>query len=393
MLTDYLHGKGVEMKGSLQTKSGKYYAVFRIDGKQKWINLYVEDKRGNKRKAETAMRELLKKYEQNPFLFEKIDFCEYIKKWLENTKTHVDLVTYNGYKQYAEKHIIPYFEPKKLSLQDVRMSHIEEYYNFKAIGGRLDGHERGLSLRTIKLHATVLSLVFKYAIREGIIRDNPVELARFPNIQKSKPKDNYYTVDECKKLLELSEGTPLHDIMVVTLYYGLRRSEAMGLRWIDVDFDRSTITIQHTRTLNGVVVEKDRTKTQSSNRVYPLIDEVRNILLKLKNEQERQKDLLLNKYTDSGYIFVNDFGVPYHPSYPTQMLYKLIKKHPELKHLTYHGLRHSAASLLLVRGWSMKEISEWLGHSNIHITMNLYTHIDMASKRERAEALNGLFAG
>ena len=117
MLTDYLHGKGVEMKGSLQTKSGKYYAVFRIDGKQKWINLYVEDKRGNKRKAETAMRELLQKYEQNPFLFEKTDFCEYIKRWLENTKTHVDLVTYNGYKQYAEKHIIPYFEPKRQSMR------------------------------------------------------------------------------------------------------------------------------------------------------------------------------------------------------------------------------------------------------------------------------------
>ena len=378
------------MKGSLQTKSGKYYAVFRVNGKQKWINLYVEDKRGNKRKAETAMRELLQKYENNPFLFEKTNFCEYINRWLENTKTHIDLVTYTGYKQYVDNHIIPYFQVKKLNLQDIRMSHIEEYYNVKAQGGRLDGRDGGLSLRSIQLHATVLSLVFKYAIREGLIKDNPVELAQFPNIQHTTSRDNFYTVDECKKLLELSEGTPLHDIMIVTLYYGLRRSEVMGLRWIDVDFNKSTLTIQHTRVVNSIVVVKDKTKTQCSNRVYPLIDEVKNILLKLKSEQEDQKNLLANQYTDSGYIFVNDFGNPYHPAYPSQMLYKLMKKHPEIKHITYHGLRHSAASMLLARNRSMKAISEWLGHSNIGITMNLYTHIDMESKRTRANSLNGL---
>ncbi len=381
------------MKGSLQTKSGKYYAVFRINGKQKWINLHIEDKRGNKRKAEKAIQELLVKYEENPTIFEKTDFCEYIYRWLENSKSHIDLVTYMGYKQYIDNHIIPYFKKKKLKLQDIRMSHIEEYYNTKAESGRLDGHDGGLSLRTIQLHATVLSLVFKYAIREGLVKNNPVELAQLPNIQRSTSKDNFYTVDECKKLLEVSKGTPLHDIIVVTLYYGLRRSEVMGLRWIDVDFEKNTLTIQHTRVVNGVVVVKDKTKTQSSNRIYPLIDEVKEIFLKLKTEQEMQKQLLLNQYTDSGYIFVNEFGVPYHPGYPSQKLYKLLKKHPEMKHITYHGLRHSAASMLLARNWNMKVISEWLGHSNIGITMNLYTHIDMESKRERAKELNGILTG
>lgn len=381
------------MKGSLQTKSGKYYAVFRINGKQKWINLHIDDKRGNKRKAEQAMQELLVKYEENPTIFEKTDFCEYINKWLKNSKSHIDLVTYMGYKQYVDNHIIPCFKKKKLKLQDIRMSHIEEYYNTKAENGHLDGHDGGLSLRTIQLHATVLSLVFKYAIREGLVKNNPVELAQLPSIQRNTSKDNFYTVDECKKLLEISEGTPLHDIMVVTLYYGLRRSEVMGLRWIDVDFEKNTLTIQHTRVVNGVVVVKDKTKTQSSNRIYPLIDEVKEIFLKLKNEQEIQKQLLSNQYTDSGYIFVNEFGVPYHPGYPSQKLYKLLKKHPEMKHITYHGLRHSAASMLLARNWNMKAISEWLGHSNIGITMNLYTHIDMESKRERAKELNGILTG
>lgn len=381
------------MKGSLQTKSGKYYVVFRINGKQKWINLHIEDKRGNKRKAEQAMQELLVKYEENPTIFKKIDFCEYINKWLENSKSHIDLVTYIGYKQYVDNHIIPYFKKKKLKLQDIRMSHIEEYYNEKAENGRLDGHDGGLSLRTIQLHSTVLSLVFKYAIREGLVKNNPVELAQLPNIQRNTSKNNFYTVDECKKLLEISKGTPLHDIMVVTLYYGLRRSEIMGLRWIDVDFEKNTLTIQHTRVVNGVVVVKDKTKTQSSNRIYPLIDEVKELFLKLKIEQETHKQFLLNQYTDSGYIFVNEFGVPYHPGYPSQKLYKLLKKHPEMKHITYHGLRHSAASMLLARNWNMKAISEWLGHSNIGITMNLYTHIDMESKRERAKELNGILTG
>ena len=113
-LTDYLTEKGDReiMTGSLQIRNGKFYAVTRINGKQKWINLNIEAKRGNRKEAEIAMAKVIAAIDDNPNVFDKIDFAEYMKIWLKDVKKHIDIVTYEGYKQYTEKHIIPYFEKR-----------------------------------------------------------------------------------------------------------------------------------------------------------------------------------------------------------------------------------------------------------------------------------------
>ncbi|MGN0181424.1 MAG: tyrosine-type recombinase/integrase [Candidatus Ornithomonoglobus sp.] len=378
------------MKGSLQTKGGKFYAVFRVNGKQKWFNLHIEDKKGNKRKAEKALAELIHQYNENPHMFAKTDFCEYIQKWLNNVKTHVDIVTYEGYDITTRNHILPYFKEKKLALQDVNISDLEAFYNLKAVSGRLDGKDGGMSYRSIKMFATILSLVFKYAQREGLVRDNPAEKAQLPKLEKKVAKISFYNVEECNDLLKASAGTPLHDIIAITILYGLRRSEVMGLCWDAIDFENNTLEIKHTRVLNKTVVAKDKTKTDSSHRVYPLLPEIREILLRIKYEQTDNARVFGKNYNDSGYIFVNELGEPFYPSYPTTMLTKLFKHNPELRKIRFHDLRHSCASVLLEKGWSMKAISDWLGHSEIGITMNLYTHIDLDSKRERAKTLGGM---
>ena len=120
------------MRGSLQKKGGKYYAVFRVNKKQKWINLYIDAKKGNKREAEAALTRLLAEYNENPNMFDKIDFVGYIKKWLNEVITQVDIVTYEGYKTDTENHLIPYFEQKNLMLQDVKIADIEKYYKKQA---------------------------------------------------------------------------------------------------------------------------------------------------------------------------------------------------------------------------------------------------------------------
>ena len=127
------------MKGSLQVKGKKYYAVFRIDGKLKWHNLNVEAKRGTKREAERAMADLMAQYDKAPNSFNKVDFADYIAMWLAEEKDQVDIVTYEGYQQYAEKHIIPYFQEKHIALQDVNIQTVECYFSYKSTAGRLDG--------------------------------------------------------------------------------------------------------------------------------------------------------------------------------------------------------------------------------------------------------------
>ncbi len=377
------------MKGSLQIKGKKYYAVFRVDGKLKWFSLGVEAKPGNKKKAQNAMTELVARYNANHKEFEGVEFTEYIKKWLSYVEKTVDIITYEGYKQYAEKHIIPYFETKHLALRDVKIGDIEAYYNYKAVTGRLDGKPGGLSARTIKLHSVILNLVFKRAFYEGYIRSNPCEFAKLPKINKPKQEPAFYTVEQCHQLLDVVKDTPLYAMIYITIIYGLRRSELMGLKWSAVDFDNNIIAINHTVVVNSSVVAKDSTKNGTSKRKYPLLPDIKKILFEIQNQQYNNSNFFGNTYINSDYVFTREDGRRYYPSYPTEMFQKYIKRY-NLKRIRWHDLRHSCASMLILKGWHMKDISEWLGHADIGTTMNIYAHIDMQHKRDLGDTLSGL---
>lgn len=133
------------LKGSLQEKNGIYQAVFYYNGKQKWKSTGIKVQRGNKRKAQQRLKEILLEYESNPHMYDKISFVDYSRKWLEKEEGAIDIITFESYKQHVEKHIIPYFEPLDLRLQQVTFEHIEKYYSYKLHNGRLDGKKGGLS--------------------------------------------------------------------------------------------------------------------------------------------------------------------------------------------------------------------------------------------------------
>lgn len=306
----------------------------------------IEAARGNKRKAEQAMAELIIKYNESPNLFDKTNFIEYIKKWLKEVENQVDTITYEGYKQYTEKHIIPYFQEKGLYLQNVKISDIEGYYNYKSTAGRLDGKKGGLSLRTIKLHSVPLSLVFKKAIHEGILKENSCEYAKFPKIEKTQPIAKFYTVEQCKTLLSTIHDTPLYAMVYITTLYGLRRSELLGLKWDAIDFTNKTLTINHTVVLNNSIVKKDKTKNNASMRIYPLLEDVEKILINIKKQQKEYEMLFGNCYNKSSYIFTKEDGSTYYPSYPSHMLQKYLKRY-NLPHIRWHDLRHPYVKLKL----------------------------------------------
>lgn len=379
------------ISGSLQEKNGMYQAIFRINGEQKWKSLGIKVAKGNKRKAQKKFEELKYQLTDNPAMFDKIDLVEYSKKWLKRIKKDVDTVTYDKYKQHLEKHIIPYFKPLKLSLQTTTTAHIDDYYLYKSECGRLDGKEGGLSRASIKRHEVVLNSIFTEAVRQKLIKENPCRYASVPK-QTDKPvkQPQFYTKEQCKELLRITEGTPLYDMIYITFLYGLRRSELMGLRWSDIDWDNNSITIQHTVVIGNGVVSKEMTKTKSSHRTYPLINDVKEILLRIQTKQKEYKRLFGNCYIDTDYIFCKEDGSVYYPDYPTKRLKTIIEKY-QLSPIHWHSLRHSCASMLLAEGWNIKAISEWLGHSSVDITLNIYAHLNVEYKRELGNSLNGLF--
>ena len=153
------------MKGSLQIKSGKYYAVFRFNGKLKWVNLHIESKGNNKRKAENALREVLVKYGENDYIASDILFVDFLDMWLERIKALVKPSTWESYVKITNGKIKPYFESKKYKLKDLKGMYFTDYFTYLRDYGRSDGRG-GLVKKAVLNVRCVLSSAFKYALEK-----------------------------------------------------------------------------------------------------------------------------------------------------------------------------------------------------------------------------------
>ena len=191
---------------------------------------------------------------------------------------------------------------------------------------------------------------------------------------------------------------PLELCIKIAAYYGLRRSEVLGLKWSAVDFERKTLSVSH-KVIEIEVdgkftsVGEDVLKTKSSFRTLPLIPAVEALLLEEKKRQEMYQKLLRRSYCRDylEYICVDKCGKLIRPNYVSEHFAWIINKYG-LKKIRFHDLRHSCASLLLSSGISMKQIQMWLGHSNFSTTADIYAHLDISAHKESAAAMEGLFA-
>jgi integrase len=290
----------------------------------------------------------------------------------------------------VNKHILPYFEKLKLYIDEVTPKHIRDYYEYKFKSGRLDGKPGGLDIQSIRKHSMVLKQVFTEALIAEQITRNPASAVPLPKQEKHEIKGVFLTGDEANRLLQAFSGHQLQAMVYVTLYYGLRRSEALGLRWQSVDFEENTITIEHTVVKNLTVEYKDKTKTKTSAGTFPLLEDVKEVLLTLKAQQAENRKTFGNTYHESDYVFVWKNGNLYKPDYITRSFINLLKK-KELPHMRFHDLRHSTASVLHDKGWDLKDIQDWLRHADIETTGNIYTHISEQRKQASAKDLEKTF--
>lgn len=381
------------MNVSLQEKKGIYYAVFRVTdatGKetQKWVSTKIKADGRHKREAKKEAQRIAAEYAASKTVdYKKITFDEWIVEWLQQKKTEVDPITYAGYESYAKNHIIPYYKYKKIQLQKLTPHDIQVYYNNKS--KLTEGNEEaGLSGKTLRNHHVVIRGALDSAMRENIIPYNPADRVKLP--KKEKFVGRAYTLQEAQTLLEIIRGTVIEDIVTVTVNYGLRKSEALGLKWSAIDFEKGTLEIRSTVVRFSTIVEKDRTKNKSSHRTYPITPDMAVLLKKIRAKQAENRLLAGEDYHVSDYVFTWPDGRPFTPDYVSRKFAQVIDK-SDLPHIRFHDLRHTTASLLISNGYSMKHVQEWLGHGDIGTTMNIYSHLDFAEKVEVADGLGKLF--
>ena len=378
------------MTGSLQIKNDKYYLVLNLtqQGKrrQKWISTGLPVK-GNKRRAAQLLQETLQQYQQQSgILPSSIRFSDYIRHWLEQVRRRVDEVTYQGYETLAKSHILPYFDQSGLLLQQIARADLQAYLDEKASHGRKDG-KGGLSPKSIRMHKNILHQTLNEAVKNGLITSNPCQLLDLPSVPRYEA--GFYTCEQLKALLQAAKGDPLYPLIQIAILYGLRRSELLGLKWDSIDFVQKTLTVRHTVSKVTKAVAKDKTKTASSYRSFPLTEEAALIFRQLKAEENRNRRLMGAAYQENDYLFKWPDGRPFPPDYVSHHFSRLLKNH-DLHHIRFHELRHSCASLLLNSGFTLKDVQEWLGHSDISVTGNIYGHLDFARKQALAASLTGL---
>lgn len=378
--------------GHLQEKNGLFYIVlcYRYRGKtqKKWISTGLHVK-GNKRIAENMLAEARRTFvtpDDKEELKKSADmaFIDFMKLWLSIAKSTIKLTTYSSYESITNKIIIPYFKDYNLTLSEVEPYHIQGFY--------LKQLER-VSANTVIRYHSVIHRAFKYAVKTRLISSNPVDLVDRP--KKEVFRGSFYSEEEIKELFEAARGTKMELPVMMASFYGLRRSEIIGLKWDAFDFVENTITIKHTLTsciIDGKkqLVAADTTKTKSSMRTLPLVPQFREILLKRLENQKEWRRVCGKSYNKEylDYVCVDEMGNLLEPEYVTQNFASLLKKN-ELRHIRFHDLRHTCASLLLKNGVPMKQIQEWLGHSDFSTTANIYAHLDYAAKLNSAQAMLG----
>lgn len=387
--------------GRLQEKNGYFYIVLSYkdsSGKRKepWFKTGLKVK-GNKRLAEQMLLEYRtnfntitgrlksqeKEEQKSPLLF-----GDYISSWLEKRKHEISPTTYVGYHYSINKIIKPYFNEKGILLESITPADIEQFYRNTMSG---DEYHQGVTGKTAIHYHAYIRKCLQDAFKEGLISYNPADLAKRPIAEEYIA--NYYNIDEIKTMLKAVKGTPIEFACHMASYYGLRRSEIVGLKWSAFDFTYNTVTIRHTissATIDGKyqIIAQDRTKTKKSYRTLPISQELKDLLFKMKREQEENKKFFGNAYnhTYDEYVYVNKQGDLIRPDFISQN-FPIVLRNNHLKKIRFHDLRHSCATMLRHLGVRMEDIQQYLGHSNIVTTQKIYAHFEQEQNARSLELI------
>lgn len=354
-----------------------YLGIDPVTGKKKYTT-----KRGFKslQEAKKAYNRLMVQVEENDVVTNSQRlFSELADEWFEQYKNTVRESTYVAQKLAYKKHIFPLFGNLKISRISIPycQKQVNHWYSYYKKYSNLIG---------------LTSSVFKYALSLRLIRSNPMDAVIRPKRKKRIDEERYsapyYEKEELLEFLEIAKNypDPIYPIFRILAFTGLRKGELLALRWKDIDFEKSTLSVKQTlATCDKWEIKFQVPKTEKSLRTISIDSETLQVI---KRWQLKQKEYFLKmgiKPTKDGeqLLFVSEENKPLYLDYVNHNL-KIIINENNLKRITPHGFRHTHCSLLFESGASLKEVQVRLGHTDIKTTMDIYTHVTKKQTEETA---------
>lgn len=394
------------MAGSIEKRGENTYRLVISggrtgDGKRKKYTktIKVEGKTDaeKKRKCEKELAKFIAEVENNSFIEPaKLTLKAFSEKWIKDyAEKNLAPKTVFEYKKLLDSRIIPALG--HLKLDKLKPVHFIEFYNnLQEDGIREDGKAGGLSANTIRHYHRLLHDILQSAVKWQLISSNPVSNVDAPKIKKVEA--GYYNEEEVQQLMIELDTTSKEEFkykvaIILTLASGLRLGELTGLKWDNIDFDTNTINIVHSSQYlptKGTFLKE--TKNYTSKRTLTIPKPVIDLLSKHKVNEKEKRLSCGSLWVNTGFVFTQWNGKPMYPSTPSRWFRKFLEEH-NLRHITFHQLRHTSATLLINENVNIREVSKRLGHSNTSTTLNIYTHALQSADKVAADKLSNIMFG
>jgi integrase len=321
---------------------------------------------------------------------------DYLTGWLESRRPTLKPSTLAGYEAVVRSWVVPHIGAVRLA--EVTPTVLTKLYtHLRAHGGKPTPAERRqarifgrpavgtpLGTRSVQSVHTVLHMALTDAVEQGLLQVNPttqIPKRQRPTHRNRRQADKHWDADEAARFLAATTGDRLYPLWALLLDTGARRGEACGLRWASVDLDARLVTIKANRVHAGRRVVEGTTKTDRV-RTVDLDPRTTTVLRGWRKAQMAERLAAGPGYVESGYVFTSEVGEPIRPDSLTYAFTKATRA-AGVPDIGVHGLRHTAATLLLAAGVQPHVVQERLGHADISITLGLYSH---ALPKQRADA-------
>ena len=369
------------MRGHIRKRGKNSYSIATSMGKDATTGTYKYQwvtVKGTKKDAEKRLSEMLHQLDNGTFIKPgKTTLAEYLERWLKDYAwPNLAPRSAEGYESIIKLHLIPALG--HLQLRKLQPEMIEAYYG-KAC-------ER-LSARTVQHHHRLLSEALKHAVRKGHLGRNPCSLASAPSPRKRIMRT--LTPAEVETMLTHAVSNQFYPVYYSAVSTGLRQAELLGLRWRDVDLDGLSISVSQVLYKRGGVCIFKEPKTKGSSRRVDMTSKLALFLRQYKVQREviyLERDKILGL---DDLVFASDKGKPLDPCTVTHNLARIVRR-AGLGRVRFHDLRHTFASIMLMKGAPAKVISECLGHASVAFTMDVYSHLLQGMQRDAMNLLDGM---